>query len=287
MCLSPARQTTQLRSLPVEIIWRILKELPTLDQLFAAVQVCRHMHDSYLELSRDLVLGIVRNQISEARGYRVGHIYREIIFVIRHDFIPRPVAREVLELGWDLFQKLQLGEILIPLGSALAETFRKQSNSAEATAILERMWHCATPFPCYELINKVLNQAVVDSLPRWQPALIPIGKRLLEWEEKPKAREVIQTQLQRLVACQSSLERFVHTVDIQERKVILRPGRTRTPDSICTICHVYMFQRKLGRGNRPRGTIVWRFDPSEQPYPLIDVNDFDPSDLIPSICMAR
>ncbi|KAI1640833.1 hypothetical protein F4809DRAFT_588922 [Biscogniauxia mediterranea] len=287
MSSCPARQITQLRSLPVEIIRRVLRELPTLGHLFAAIQVCRHMRDSYVELHRDIVLTIVRNQISEARGYRVGHIYREILFAIRHDFVSRRDAKGVLELGWDLFQKLQLEEILIPLGSALAQTCWTQGYQAAATTLLESMWHCAPPFPCYGLTGEVLSQAVVESLPRWQPALIPVGRRLLGWEKDPEKREVVQRQLERLVACQGTLERFVHTVEIQGRKVVLQPGRTHTPDTVCTICHVCVFQRKLDQNSRPRGAIVWRFDPAEQPYPLIDPDDFDRSDLIPLSCMTR
>lgn len=188
-----------------------------------------------------------------------------------------------------------------------------------AFSLLRAIWCCEVPFGDAARCDAggdgdaLLDPAAYRArLPRWEPTFIPVGRALADMllaliegeggavmageEDRARgrvAREAVLTGVRVLAASAPGLEPAVHTAEVRDSKIVLRPGRheggaagsssSSSPPGR-TIGFVYNAPRRPvdepRKVMRPRGTIVWRYDPGEVPYPLIDEARMSPFDRL-------
>src|SRR6187549_2571294 len=204
-------------NVPLEVVAIILGYLPDFRTLFSVVQTCRQPYDSYKEHGHQIVPTILERECAKVKGLNAGHIFWELDFAIRHDFMERDHVQAVLlEQGWPLFQRLQLEELLLPLVGALAWTLYMDDRQADAVALLRMIGDGKQPF-------SPSNIPELRNLQLGPPTLIPVWTLLAELiDGQDQAR--ILSDIERLKRCEQHIqEQHIHTVEIRGKKIILHP----------------------------------------------------------------
>lgn len=139
--LSPTRALRDpFTCLPPEIGVNILGYLSDFSTLLSTILTHRAVRDLYHAFDRQILLAIFHRQCSEVRGFKIGQPFWSLVFAIRHDIVKRAIAEELFVAGWQIFQKRNLEELLLPLGGALAWSYCLDNREKDAVNFLEELW---------------------------------------------------------------------------------------------------------------------------------------------------
>ena len=204
-----------LAKLPTELFFYIFLNLSDLTTLFSLIQTCKRCFNFYKDNSRQITLAILRRQYANAIRYDVGRIFWELEFTIRHDFVKREDAKAaLLELGWPLFRRRQLEELLLPLVRGLAWTMCIDDRERDAVALLRTIWDS-------EQLFSPFNIPKLEELELRRPTLIPVGILLAELDGQGRAQ--ILSCVERLKDHEQHIQEHAHTVEIRGNKITLQP----------------------------------------------------------------
>ena len=132
--------THALLILPLRVVAIILGYLPHLSALFSAVQANQHFINAYEECAQQIILAILQRECDEVKEHDGFHMFVELDFAIRHDFIHSEHAlKALLQVGRPLFQHLQLKELLVPFAERLARKLGRDHLQALAAALLQEV----------------------------------------------------------------------------------------------------------------------------------------------------
>ena len=147
----------RLTQLPTELQAQILEHLPNFSSLFSAIQTCRNMYNAYRDFDRRILHMIFRRQCDKTKGNKIDQVFRELVFAIRHAFVKREIVKEVFTMGWELFRKSDLEELLLPLGRALAWSYWREGE-AEMEAKTTKVEDGAGAVAKWEVTNEGGNR---------------------------------------------------------------------------------------------------------------------------------
>jgi hypothetical protein len=85
----------------------------------------------FIGYERQILRTVFRGQCDEIKRHRLGPLFGELVFAIRHDFVKRDLAEEFFTLSWQIFRRRDLVELLIPPGRSLAWS----QNALEASSL--------------------------------------------------------------------------------------------------------------------------------------------------------
>ncbi|KAI3322900.1 hypothetical protein HD806DRAFT_499636 [Xylariaceae sp. AK1471] len=177
---NPATTNHHLTRLPIEIRMEILGYLPNLRTLLSAILTHSSLYATYLEYSRSIPLAIFRERCRAIQGCDIGDVFWELVFAINHDFVHRDVVKELFACAWDVFHTRHMEDVLIPLGRALALTYR-QDHRGEAVHLLRELANGSEPFPRSEL---PYPKSFHDDPPCLDVILFPVLSLLKKWEKE-------------------------------------------------------------------------------------------------------
>ncbi|KAJ3570092.1 hypothetical protein NPX13_g5848 [Xylaria arbuscula] len=168
--LNPATNC-HLTRLPVEMKAEILSHLPNLRALLSAILAHTSLYATYKECSRSILLAVFRRRCRAIRGCEIGEAYLELVFAIRHDFVSRDVVKELFTYAWGVFRTRHVEDLLLPLGRALALTYRRDRRT-EAVHLLREL-------AILSLLRK-WEEAEASDYDRWS---VPEDRRIFDVQQ--------------------------------------------------------------------------------------------------------
>lgn len=207
---------SSLSALPVEIITAILEELPDLRTLVSTIKVCRTVYEVYNGSGGRIARTIFTKVCARIRHYRLGEVYWDFAFAINEPWLHRLHVMQMFAEAWPIFLSRQLEELLYPLGMILAWT----CGEAVEITLLRRIWDSDKLLP-----SSPPPQRLPGDPARWQPALIPVGKRLLELTTDEQEQVSIAAEIERLCTLRDDLlMEHAKVIEVNKKTIVLRPG---------------------------------------------------------------
>ena len=188
IAIKPRRSSQDgLLRLPLELLVRILEQLPNLSSILSAILTHSLIYKAFTEYESQIPLTVFGRKCNEVKGSELSHLFWELVFAVRHDFVKRDSAERIFILGWQVFRQRCAEELLIPVGRALAWSLCLDNRDQHAINLLEKIAHSDAPFDHRFRGIKFHSQMSYHDFQRMWPkiTLLPMFRLLADLKRKP------------------------------------------------------------------------------------------------------
>ncbi|OJD27145.1 hypothetical protein ACJ73_01453 [Blastomyces percursus] len=137
-------------SLPDDILYQILLELPDIDSLIAVIENCRYLRDIFSLYPYQILRSLLKKSCTRTNPSLIpsqfAQVYRELIRVMTLTCVQPQTLYRLVTDAWELFQAQRIEDILIPVVRMLALLFDEKELTSSAIDLLEKLWDGITPF---------------------------------------------------------------------------------------------------------------------------------------------